>query len=306
VTATELAPPAMGPTVRDKIDADQVAAQDLRYWSVTTLIGVLDKPALVHWARNSAIDAALRSIRGRESIGESHDPYWHLADGNDELRTTDHKQAAAFVRRLVFERGGRSETKLGQDAHKAFERWVFDGRRPDLSADPEVDQLCDVLERDWFERFHPVYEAAELTVVHPAWGYAGTLDAIVRMPDGRLYVADYKTSRDEYDPQGNPKGPYPEVCLQLAAYRYALGAVLRCRAVEEWSRRFYVFDPDDVADLAPLPEIAGGLVIRVSPERARVHPVSCGLDVHTYFAHVIEVARWSLGDSKRAILPPLV
>jgi len=60
--------------------------------------------------------------------------------------------------------------------------------------------------RQWLADFTPEFLAAE-EMVYSERGYAGTLDAIVRM-NGETWLIDYKTS----------KGVYPETALQLAAY----------------------------------------------------------------------------------------
>jgi hypothetical protein len=96
-----------------------------------------------------------------------------------------------------------------------------------------------------FDRFldtwQPQFEAAELTVVNDLDGYAGTLDAIARIPalTDELLVLDWKTG----------KAVYPEVGLQLAAYRRAKVAYTR---------------PDGTE--VPMPETVGGMVLHLRPE----------------------------------------
>lgn len=52
----------------------------------------------------------------------------------------------------------------------------------------------------------------EVTVASRKWNYCGTLDLVGKLPDGRILLADYKTSAN---------GIYAETVLQQAAYRYA-------------------------------------------------------------------------------------
>jgi hypothetical protein len=61
---------------------------------------------------------------------------------------------------------------------------------------------------DW--RVKPLL--VEKTVGSYQWGYAGTFDLIGEVPDGRRILFDYKTGKS---------GIWPDVALQLAAYRWA-------------------------------------------------------------------------------------
>lgn len=61
---------------------------------------------------------------------------------------------------------------------------------------------------DW--RIAPV--VSEVSVASRRWQYAGTLDLIGDVPDGRRCLFDYKTSAS---------GVWPETAMQLAAYRHA-------------------------------------------------------------------------------------
>lgn len=117
----------------------------------------------------------------------------------------------------------------------------------------------------------------EVTVASRKWNYCGTLDLVGKLPDGRVLLADYKTSAS---------GIYAETVLQQAAYRYAevyLGpngeelpveslGITDCAAVWITDRHYEVF---------PLP----------SDERA-----------FKDFLHVAWCARWS-AKSKELIGP---
>lgn len=283
-----------------EIEASDVGPEDRTYWSVTTLLDVLDKPALRYWFRNTAIDTLLDIYDGRTEAGA-----YVLVDGRERVETTDRAKVRSYVGSRMYRRQGdtRSATQLGTDVHDAMERWTLDGRRPET--DETVARYLDVIERDFLLPFRPSYEAAEMTVLHETWGYAGTLDAIVTV-DGVRAVLDYKTSDADLDQHGKTKGPYPEVAMQLAAYRHAELSCWNAKRVTGGDR-FYVIDPPAYAAAVPMPEIAAGYVLQVSPDRARLHPVACGPDVHAYFGHVLELASWTLGGVGRsAIKSPLI
>lgn len=120
-------------------------------------------------------------------------------------------------------------------------------------------------------------------------------------------IVDYKTSRDGYDGRGNPKSPYPEAALQLAAYRYAeLAAVWRPRRLERFRRRYYLLGADERDRAVPVPQVDGGAVIHLTPDHCEIFPVRCDEAVHEAFLFVQEAARWHLETSRDVIGRPMV
>jgi hypothetical protein len=281
------------------IDDAAPAENDLQLWSVTTIIGVLDKPALLYWAAEQTALAALHQSRTWQAM---------LAD---EDGTCDHLDATRceplrWLRdaRLRKPPGRRSATELGEAVHAAIEAYVLTGRRPEV--DEEVRPFFEQFDR-WAQQFGPAYEAAELTVYHPALGYAGTLDAIAVI-DGVRYIVDYKTSRTSLDARGQRTKPYPEqVALQLAAYRHAqYAAVWRPRRYEKWRRRYYLLGPDERAMAAPVPTVDTGLVIHLTPDHCDAYPIRCDEQVFESYLAVQDAARWVLQESRGVMGEPLI
>ncbi len=263
---------------------------DLTLWSVTSILGVLDKPALVYWAANETAHAA---VRAAQSL-----PQRIAEDGPAE---TAKWLAGARYRTTP---GARSATELGTAIHAACEQYALTGQRPDV--DDEVQPFLDRFD-EWAQRAQPEYVAAEMTVYHPEYGYAGTLDAIIKL-DGETYIGDYKSTRKDVDSQGKPTEPYAEqVGLQLAGYRFArMAAAWKPRTVEKFRRRYYLLNAAEQQLAQPMPEVAGGLVIHITPERCGAYPIRCGENEWTYFLNCVEVARWIHEDSKTAMGRPLV
>lgn len=283
----------------DGVLVDKAAPEDLRLWSVTTIIGVLDKPALIYWAAEETAKAAV-AIAG--SL-----PSRIAEEGEDNV--IDHLKGARFRRPKDM----LSATDLGSIAHRLFELWAITGIRPtpdevrqviDQWAPPKfnghagegavLERMLDQFDRGWLDRFSPVYEATEVTVFHPDYGYAGTSDGFASIAAGRLSIFDYKTSRKSVDNRGKPTGPYSEAALQVAAYRHApLAAVWRPRRFEQMRRRYYLLGPDERALAVPTPEVTDGLIIHVTPDHCTVHPARCDEDVFTAFLYVLEASRWA-------------
>lgn len=260
---------------------------DRRFVSVTSILGVIDKPALVHWAANMTAQAAI-STQGT---------WRHMLDEQGEAETAKWLAGARFRTKKR-----RSAAETGTAVHQAAQEWVLTGRRPDVDDDlaPYLDQLG-----RWLERHQPTYEAAELTVFSPTYGFAGTADAILRLDDVPLII-DYKTTDKETDGRGQTTAPYAEAALQLAAYRHAdIAAVWRVRRNKTSGRRYYLLSPEEAQQAVAVPEVQGGLVIHITPGHCHAHIVECGDATFDAFLHLLEVARWVWGDGRYAIGAPL-
>jgi len=270
------------------VDVAQPEAEDVRLWGVTTVLGVLDKPGLMWWAAGMTADAAIAIAQTlpKRVEEEGRDAVW------DWLRRAQFRKA----------RGKRSATELGSLVHAACEDYAITGERPPV--EPDVAPFVDQFER-WCDLWQPEYQAAEMTVYSPKWGYAGTCDAFLTI-NGMPVIADYKTTAKADEPD-KPAGPYPEVALQLAAYRFAeCAAVWRPRRHELFRRRYYLLGADEREMSVPVPAVDGGLVIHITPEHCHAYPVRCDEAVFDAFLYVLETARWHLETSKTAIGERLV
>lgn len=274
---------------RDEELVERPGEGDERLWSVTTIIGASsNKEALINWAAKETARAAVGGMRSLQAI---------IADDGPDA-AIDWLKGARFRAR----RGERTALQLGTAIHQACEDYALTGARPDV--DQEIAPYLDRFE-EWCQRFQPVYEAAEMTVYHPTQGYAGTLDAIMRV-DGQRVMGDYKTSRDDRDEKGKLKSPWPDVALQLAAYRYAeFAGPWRARRFEYYRRRYYLLGVDERADAVEIPEVDGGLCIYITPQRCEAYTVRCDEQVFEAFLDAVDRADWALSFSRQVLRPPI-
>jgi len=270
-------------------DGAKPTPDDLQMWSVTTIIGALDKPALIYWAAEETAKAAVHQ----------HDAWIGLADQDPE-------DAVEWLKKARFRgvRGARTAAELGSAVHAACESYALTGLRPGV--DDEVRPFLDQFDR-WLNDFQPEFLATEVTVYSPTYNYAGTLDAICVI-DGVRFLVDYKTTRKSVDGKGKVTSPYPEqVALQLAAYRYAeMAAVWRPRRFEKYRRRYYLLGAAEQEQAVPVPEVDTGLVLHLTPEHAMAYPMRCDAPVHEAFLHTLEAHRWMNADSKLVMGEPLI
>lgn len=222
--------------------------RDETFDSVTTIIGGgVPKPALKAWGERLVAETAVKK--------------------RDIWAPMSAEEAVDWLKRSPFRETDKAATK-GSDIHAWAEAHVLG--QPIAAPSEEIAATCDQFKAfiaDW----QPTFEASEVTVYNREYGYAGTLDTLVRL-DGQLYLVDFKTG----------KGVYGEVALQLAAYRHAEFMGL----------------PDGTE--APMPEVDGCAVLHLRPKGYELIPVRAGQAEFRAFLYAQQIrdftARGGLGD----------
>ncbi len=150
---------------------------------VTSVIGIIDKPALKWAAAKIAAQTAVENIHEMTDVDE----YVHRCRGE-------------------FDRLWREKAKRGNRVHDVAERWA----RGETVEVAHADQgFVDALAA-FYSDHSPVTVLAERVIIHPLMRYGGRFDAIVEMDGGRFLI-DYKTG-----------GHYPvDVAMQASAYMRA-------------------------------------------------------------------------------------
>jgi hypothetical protein len=183
--------------------------------------------------------------------------------------------------------------------HAAIEEYTITGVKPQV--DKDCAPWLESFDR-WAQRNSPVYDAAEVAVYNLTYGYAGTADCFLRL-GGVPLIGDYKTAEDMTtgkDPR--PTMPYPEVGLQLAAYRNAeLVATWRARRHTGLSKRYYLLSDAEKAVGDPVPVVEGGVVIHITPNRCAAYAVRCDDEMFESFLYVQEAARYQFDISNTVI-----
>lgn len=178
-----------------------------RLKSVTGVLAVINKPALVNWAARVAceqIESRLRSLAATAPSVVLTDEWIAAVVAEGKKRPTAVKDEAA---------------DLGTAAHAAFEA-IIANRVPDVppAIRPAVDEF-----RRWLATSGTVIVAQEIPVGSDKHQFGGRLDALGWRPGKGFGILDWKTSN----------GIYAEYALQTAG-GYALAVEEQYGLLIEW------------------------------------------------------------------------
>lgn len=156
------------------------------YYSVTTILNVLNKPALPNWAAKSVA----------EFVTKNYPVVSNLIGNGQNAEAIDLMKGAPWRQR-------DKAANLGTMVHQVIDS--LSHGTPLFVEDDVVPYLASF--NDWLDHFKPEILVSEGTIFNRQYDYAGTLDIIARI-DGLNWLIDIKSG----------KGVYPEHALQIAAY----------------------------------------------------------------------------------------
>lgn len=154
---------------------------------VTTVLKILNKPALVGWAANMAGDYIKANLVPGEAV--------------DEIKI----QALVKGAKSAHRDRRDSAADGGTYIHNWIEEYVR-GENPAMPVNPTLKRVIDDF-LEWHDRVRPETVYAERMLCSVEHKLAGTPDLVCRV-DGKLTIMDWKTG----------SGIYPEMFLQMAAY----------------------------------------------------------------------------------------
>lgn len=177
------------------------------YPSVTTIQGLLDKPALTDWKITEHLKQAHKFYAA--CVEEA----WPLMSLEEWTRRVKEDTQSALDK----------APKDGTDFHDVLERYFSGGNIEDLSKEDRY--TCAMVDEAVAHNCGKQEWVTEKSFVDPM-GFAGKCDIHCSLPPGNGFksgwVIDYKTKNtaDKWKPG---KMAYPEMAMQLAAYRVGLG-----------------------------------------------------------------------------------
>jgi hypothetical protein len=176
----------MGLTPTDTDQGRTYTWGDDVYASVTTILGVLNKPALPRWAANAAAKFAVDNQNTIAQLIEQGQ--WRAAVDLIKGAPWRQRDKAAEVGTLVHH--------------------MIDNLHTGIEVEIPAEALQQVTHFvNWVEHFKPKILVSEGTIFNRVYDYAGTLDIVAHI-DGLNWLIDIKSG----------KGVYPEYAMQVAAY----------------------------------------------------------------------------------------
>lgn len=173
--------------------------------SVTTILRILDKPALKWWAMKQGVGGFIELI----------DRYAWRQDGLPDTLSTDKVVKWLAREQLTINHTSKNAAKRGQGAHDALERFITTGEIPDPREFPLPDRGFVKGLTDWLEVAKPDLELAEFMVGSVEHGFAGRTDLLAWIGQPQtLWLIDLKTSAKAR--------VYDEALMQLAGYEACL------------------------------------------------------------------------------------
>ena len=209
--------------------------------SVTTVLDVLDKPALVQWAANETVNHILDAVPMEDQAREYMRAYYQrlrdklpwdeAVNGPSALVTLDTRALVdiANAARFNFRKISKDATDVGKQAHGWLETFIntaislsTGGEFSTALPEEERARNCVTAALAWFNKhkFRPL--ASEKKVYSLRYNYSGTFDwlayitscgdaACCPFEGEKLCLGDFKSSKALYD----------EYRLQVAAYQQA-------------------------------------------------------------------------------------
>jgi hypothetical protein len=177
-----------------QVEGDRAVDPTARLSSVTTILNVISKPALIPWARNQSLDKIRLTLK--DAIDD---------DGSITLDQLDLEDLIETARKRPDE--VRDEAaEIGSRSHLLIEEYL-QGQEVLVHEDlkPMMDSFL-----SWERSSRIKVTFTEQMVYSGTHLFAGTMDAIGDL-QGETVILDWKTSN----------GIYPEAALQVSAYAHA-------------------------------------------------------------------------------------
>lgn len=204
--------------------------QTTRYPGVTGFLSIINKPALVPWAKKEALSLVEGALVKR-------------LDGKNSARIVLNK---AWIDNLLYDAKKRPDllkdqaADLGTKAH-SFIDLIIHGQEP-KEVPSEIEGPVKAF-KDWWKSSGIELVLGDTKVASPIYEFGGSLDAL-GIRNGRYIILDWKTSG----------GIYSEYALQVAAYGQAFTETYGVECSEAVIVRFskklpVLFEKKEVADL---------------------------------------------------------
>lgn len=177
--------------------------------SVTQILGVLDKPALVWWGMRVGVEGACR-----------------LQDAGELPADPDKAVKALTAKKLTVNHVKTRAATRGTSLHDALEAYMRDGTVPMPAGFPEADRgYVRALAKAMLD-LNPVPLAMEVVVGSAAHGFGGRYDLLCELGGNQVRL-DLKTGKRVYETAHLQLAAYELAALEMGETRSDYQAILR-------------------------------------------------------------------------------
>lgn len=162
---------------------------------VTSILGVINKPALVYWSANQAAEYVEANLPLNTPLDEVQKK--GLVEGAKKAHRNFLKDAADYG------------TLLHDWIECYIKSTIGQGSKPNMPTNPKLKESAEKF-LNWIKEFDVKFIASEQKVMSKKYKFAGTFDFLATVK-GKIVLGDIKTS----------SGIYDEMWLQTAAYKGA-------------------------------------------------------------------------------------
>lgn len=247
---------------------------------VTTILNDgLPKKALVPWAAKAIAEYVGERLT---RTGDATELITALRALDEEKARTNKRYRAKWPTSGEFSRTAFIDLLKGvhwEDRDKAANKGTaVHNAAEDLANGKEIEVPDEIIGHvdayiQWVNDWTPTEQLVEFVCGSRKHRYMGTGDLIARLADGRRWLLDYKTNRS---------GPFAEVALQLAAYRYAE----------------FIVTPDGEI---PMPEVDACGVLWLRADGYDLYEVKADPTVFRTFLYVQQVAAFTNAERDQFI-----
>lgn len=235
------------------------------YPGVTTVLKVLDKSGpLMGWAAKETAKAAIGMLGKRSGETPGEPDHWN-ADPLIQMLASVGEEGVikALTSRSNWTRDDAART--GTALHDIADTIAREGLAAVGDIDPKLEARAQ-LYAEWWAASGWKLRSSEAMIVHPQFGYGGTLDLLAYDRDGATVLADIKTG----------KGVYQEAVLQLAAYGDAP-----------------LIEPPGASAVYSMPAIDRHVILHVTATGVREIEVSVGTMERVAWAACLDLYAWA-------------
>lgn len=176
----------------------QIGDDEVWKTGVTNALSMINKPALVQWASNTAC----------QNIRE-----YLMENALNRPLTKEEIEKACLEGKNIYKKKAKEAADLGSRVHQAIDS-IIKGENKDIPEDirPAVDGFL-----SWKASNSLTIELGDTKIGSKVFGYGGSLD-MVAFRGSEAIIFDFKTTKKRKD---KDHGIYDEYCYQLAAYAQA-------------------------------------------------------------------------------------